>query len=167
MVPWQPVSAFRRIDLAGVTHRYTRQREERSFTLGPIDLTIRPGELLFLVGGNGSGKTTLGKLLAGLYAPETGEVRLDGVPVTDTTRPTYRERFAAVFSDGFLFDRLLGLAAPDLDRQILPELRARGKAVVVISHDDRYYDVADRLVKLESGRIDAETRPARAGAGGD
>ncbi len=58
----------------------------RSFTLGPIDLTIRPGELLFLVGGNGSGKTTLGKLLAGLYAPETGEVRLDGVPVTDTTR---------------------------------------------------------------------------------
>jgi len=41
-------------------------------------------------------------------------------------------------------------------RQILPELRARRKLVVVISHDDRYFDVADRLYKLEDGRLIAE-----------
>lgn len=37
--------------------------------------------------------------------------------------------------------------------ELLPELKSRGKAVVVISHDDRYYGVADRIIKLESGRI--------------
>jgi putative ATP-binding cassette transporter len=37
--------------------------------------------------------------------------------------------------------------------------------VVVISHDDRYYDAADRIVKLESGRIVAETVPSAAGGG--
>lgn len=214
-----------RLDLIGVTHAYHHEREERSFTLGPIDLTLRPGELLFVVGGNGSGKTTLAKLLTGLYAPESGEIRVDGVPVTDATRVAYRERFSVVYADGFLFDRLLGLAGGDLDtqardylarlqldhkvdvtggrlsttalsqgqrkrltllaaylddrpiylfdewasdqdpffkevfyRQVLPELRRRGKAVVIISHDDRYYGVADRVVKLESGQVVSETQ---------
>ena len=38
-------------------------------------------------------------------------------------------------------------------RRILPELRAAGKAVIVISHDDRYFDAADRIIRLESGRM--------------
>ena len=46
------------------------------FTLGPIDLEFRPGEITFLVGGNGSGKTTLAKLLVGLYPPEEGQIIL-------------------------------------------------------------------------------------------
>jgi len=37
---------------------------------------------------------------------------------------------------------------------LLPELKARGKTVIVISHDDRYYDVADRLIKLEDGKLE-------------
>jgi len=40
--------------------------------------------------------------------------------------------------------------------QILPELKARGKTVIVISHDDRYYHIADRLIKLEFGMLDPE-----------
>ena len=42
--------------------------------------------------------------------------------------------------------------------QLLPELRARGKTVVVITHDDRYFGHADRIVKLENGTIVSETR---------
>ena len=38
--------------------------------------------------------------------------------------------------------------------QLLPELKNRGKTVIVISHDDRYYGLADRLIKLESGKIE-------------
>jgi len=38
---------------------------------------------------------------------------------------------------------------------ILPALKSRGKAVIVISHDDRYYSVADRVIKLESGHMSA------------
>ena len=38
--------------------------------------------------------------------------------------------------------------------ELVPELKARGKTVIVISHDDRYFEVADRLIKLESGKLD-------------
>jgi putative ATP-binding cassette transporter len=37
--------------------------------------------------------------------------------------------------------------------QILPDLKGRGKTIIVISHDDRYYDVADRIIKLEQGQL--------------
>jgi putative ATP-binding cassette transporter len=38
--------------------------------------------------------------------------------------------------------------------ELVPELKSRGKTVIVISHDDRYYHLADRLIKLESGKIE-------------
>jgi putative ATP-binding cassette transporter len=207
------------IDLAGVTHAY-RDGEEDGFVLGPIDLCLRPGEVVFVVGGNGSGKTTLAKLLVGLYSPAGGEVRLNGRPVGEGEREHYRQLFSATFADGHLFDHLLGLNleqfngevehyltllelshkvraecgrlsttelsqgqrkrlalltayledrpvyvfdewAADQDprfkdifyTQLLPGLKARGKAVLVISHDDRYFHVADRLVKLDDGTL--------------
>jgi ABC-type siderophore export system fused ATPase/permease subunit len=40
---------------------------------------------------------------------------------------------------------------------LLPELKARGKTVLVISHDDKYFDVADRIIKLDYGKLDAST----------
>jgi putative ATP-binding cassette transporter len=43
--------------------------------------------------------------------------------------------------------------------QLLPELRARGKTVVVVTHDDRYFGNADRIVKLENGAIVSEAKP--------
>ncbi len=105
------------IELVGVTHTYQVEQEENPFTLGPIDLTVRRGEILFIVGGNGSGKSTLVKLLAGLYMPETGVIQVDGKPITDRNREWYRQHFSVVFSDFHLFDRLLGLSSPDLDTQ--------------------------------------------------
>jgi len=208
------------LELSGVTHTYHREREDNDFVLGPIDLTLHTGELIFLVGGNGSGKTTLGKLLTGLYVPEAGEVRLNGKLVTDLNRNDYRQYFSAVFSDFYLFESLLGLDAPQLDMQaqdylaqlqlhhkvtvtdgkfstlnlsqgqrkrlallaayledrpvyvfdewaadqdpqfkdvfylhLLPELKSRGKTVVVISHDDRFYYLADRIVRLDYGKL--------------
>lgn len=45
-------------------------------------------------------------------------------------------------------------------RELLPELRARGKAVLVISHDDRYFHLADRLIRMENGQIVAVETPA-------
>jgi putative ATP-binding cassette transporter len=230
-LPPPPAPVFERLDLVGVSHRYFREREERDFVLGPIDLSLRPGELVFLAGGNGSGKTTLAKLLSGLYAPESGEILFNGRPVRDAEREWLSQHFSVVFSDFYLFDSLLGLegAAADLDaraheylvklqldhkvqvrngtlsttslsqgqrkrlalltaylednpiyifdewaadqdpsfkdvfyRELLPELKARGKAVLVITHDDRYFHLADRLLKLDYGRLvgDGEERLA-------
>jgi len=43
-------------------------------------------------------------------------------------------------------------------RSLLPDLKERGKTIILISHDDRFYDVADRIITLDSGRVTAETR---------
>ena len=48
--------------------------------------------------------------------------------------------------------------------QLLPELKARNKTVLVITHDDRYFHLADRIVKLDYGRIETENRAAEPAA---
>lgn len=211
---------FKQIEIRQATHSYQLAGQENTFTLGPIDLTLSPGELVFIVGGNGSGKSTLAKLITGLYVPDAGEILLDGILVDDRNRELYRQLFSTVFADFYLFERLLGLGLQDLDaqaktyleqlqlthkvtikngklsttalsqgqrkrlalltayledrpiylfdewaadqdpffreifyQQLLPELKQRGKAVLVISHDDRYFHLADRLLKLDYGQI--------------
>ncbi|WP_324272458.1 ATP-binding cassette domain-containing protein, partial [Pseudomonas aeruginosa] len=49
---------------------------------GPINLRIAQGDIVFIVGENGCGKTTLIKLLLGLYRPQSGEILLNGEPVS-------------------------------------------------------------------------------------
>lgn len=211
---------WRCLELSGVMHRYAREGEDSSFSVGPIDLSFSPGEVTFLIGGNGSGKTTLAMLLLGLYTPESGTIRLDGVPIDDANRDAYRQLFSTVFSDFCLFDSLLGLQKDDLDAEalvylerlqlrskvrieqgtfstqalsqgqrkrlalltayiedrpfyvfdewaadqdplfrkvfyteLLPDLKARGKTVFVITHDDQYFPLADRCIRMDYGRI--------------
>jgi len=66
-------------------------------------------------------------------------------------------------SDIFLFDEWAADQDPEFKRyfyfELLPELRARGKTVIAITHDDRYFHCADRIVKLEQGRLVADNRP--------
>ena len=83
------LSNFQSIQLNGVQYTYFHG-DEHEFTLGPVDLELVPGEIVFLVGGNGSGKTTLVKLLAGLYHPEAGEVLIDDRPVIPELLEAYR-----------------------------------------------------------------------------
>jgi iron complex transport system ATP-binding protein len=61
-----------------------------------VDMEVRPGEVLCLLGPNGSGKTTLFKTMLGLLPAQAGEVRLDGVPVAGLTRPQIARRVAYV-----------------------------------------------------------------------
>jgi len=221
---------FSGLSLQGVTHSFHREKENRNFTLGPIDLDFKSGELVFLVGGNGSGKTTLAMLLIGLYTPEQGDIRWNGEAVDDGNKEDYLQNFSVIFSDFYLFDELYGfdneknhvLIADYLQRlhlhhkvrvengrfssvnlsqgqrkrlallvayledrpfyvfdewaadqdpefkhlfytELLPALKARGKTVLVISHDDRYFYLADRCIKLEEGQIVAMEKPATAG----
>lgn len=80
---------WKRLELEGVTHAYGRENEDATFTLGPLSLSFRPGEVVFLVGGNGSGKSTFAKLLTGLYVPETGASGWTAATSrTRTARPT-------------------------------------------------------------------------------
>lgn len=68
-----------------------------------LSLDLRPGFRIALVGGSGSGKSTIGKLIAGLYHPWSGEILLDGRPITMLPRMTLRHSIAFVDQEAALF----------------------------------------------------------------
>ncbi|MBE8208173.1 ATP-binding cassette domain-containing protein, partial [Leptospira borgpetersenii serovar Ballum] len=89
---------WQQLELRDVTFTY----HDGSFSVGPINLTIHRGELLFLIGGNGSGKSTLAMLLTGLYEPASGEILIDGKPLSAGDMAAHRQHFSAVFTDVWL-----------------------------------------------------------------
>ncbi|MGD9924653.1 MAG: cyclic peptide export ABC transporter [Pseudorhodoplanes sp.] len=115
--------SFDTIEMRQIVFSYVDRHSDVAFHIGPIDFTLRSGELLFITGGNGSGKSTFLRVLAGLYHPESGEVLLDGRRVNKATRDEYRELFSAIFYDYHLFRRLYGV--PDADPGELARLLAK------------------------------------------
>ena len=65
---------FDKIEMRNVVFRYVDKSSEAVFQVGPVDFTLRSGDLVFITGGNGSGKSTFLKVLAGLYQPDSGEI---------------------------------------------------------------------------------------------
>lgn len=84
------------LELRNVSFRYSGADEN---TLENINLTIRPGEKLAVVGLNGAGKTTLVKLLCGFYDPTEGQVLLNGEDIRQFNRKQYYGLFTAVFQE--------------------------------------------------------------------
>lgn len=215
-----PLAQVSSLECKSVCHTYFREQEDGRFTLGPFDLKLNAGELIFITGGNGSGKTTLALLLTGLYAPEGGDIVLNGSVSSVAESHRFRQHFAAIFTDFCLFEHLLDSSDPALiekaeeylthlqlshkvtiengklstldlstgqrkrlallaayldDRpcylfdewaadqdplfkrffytKILPDLKRRNKLVIAITHDDAYFHLADRLIKVEQGQI--------------
>ncbi len=101
---------FQSLQLVQVCYRYENNPSE--FQIGPVNIDIAAGEVIFIVGSNGSGKSTLMKLLCGLYSPIAGEIKINREPVMSAD---LRRQFTAVFSDYYLFDRLYGIT--DSSRQ--------------------------------------------------
>jgi ATP-binding cassette subfamily B protein len=104
------------VELRGVGFRYPGT--ERAVLQG-VDLTLRAGESVAIVGRTGSGKTTLLNLIARLYEPGEGEIRLGGEPAARWPRGAYRRRFGIVPQETFLFSDTIGaniaFGADDLD----------------------------------------------------
>jgi ATP-binding cassette subfamily C protein len=116
-----------RIDVAGVRYSYEGGGE----VLRGVDLTVRPGEWLAVVGPSGAGKTTLSRLLAGIDAPDSGTVTVGRVPVADLGPEQLRRQVVLVTQEHHVFhgtvrDNLL-MAAPDADdARLLAALAAVG-----------------------------------------
>ncbi|MEU4807151.1 ABC transporter ATP-binding protein [Actinosynnema sp. NPDC023587] len=93
------VPADDRIEVRGVHFAYERGRD----VLHGVDLVVRPGERLAVVGTSGAGKTTLARLLAGLDRPTAGSVTVGGVPVADLPPDRLREQVVLVTQDHHVF----------------------------------------------------------------
>ncbi|HEX5454133.1 MAG TPA: NHLP family bacteriocin export ABC transporter peptidase/permease/ATPase subunit [Stellaceae bacterium] len=89
------------IEMRGVVFGYSRLDPP---LLDGVDLSIKIGQSLALVGGSGSGKSTIAKLLTGLYEPWSGEIRFDGLPLADIPHQVFAASVAAVDQDIFLFE---------------------------------------------------------------
>lgn len=218
-----PFDAWQSIRFNALTFRYktTSAQEGTGFAVGPLDITINRGDLIFLVGGNGSGKSTMMRLLTGMYRADSGHILVDQQPINDSNLSHYRGLFSAVFSDFYLFRQLIQANGQDadaadinrwlqqlnMDRKVsvqqsmldrtdfsqgqkkrlalmvaalesksllvldewaadqdphfrhvfyhdmLPALRAAGHTVIAVTHDDRYFHLADRMYKMELGQL--------------
>jgi len=106
--------------------------------LRDIDLHIRPGESLALVGENGSGKTTLIKLLTRLYRPDQGRILLDGLDLNEWDEETLRQRIGVIFQDFARYQLLVGenIGAGDVryfdDAQRWQEAASMGMAAAMV-----------------------------------
>jgi putative pyoverdin transport system ATP-binding/permease protein len=214
---WQ--GGFGAIAARGMEFEYVSGDGDGTFRIGPLDVDIAEGEIVFIVGGNGSGKSTALKVLTGLYPPTGGKLLVGGVRVDSDNVAAYREKISAIYTDFHLFAKLYGLLdvdpaavhrliaqmelqqktsfedkgftnrnlstgqrkrlamivalledrpicvfdewAADQDpefrayfyEQLLPALKQRGKTVIAVTHDDRFFHCADQVITMEYGRI--------------
>lgn len=212
--------AFESLRLENVEFSYKSYDGTDGFTIGPLNLEIQKGSIVFLTGNNGSGKSTLVKVMTGLYKPTAGSVYLNDVLIESHNIQQFRSAFGCVFSDHHLFrdnydnvdfsrsnkelhslfelfkmdqvcsqaESLLELKlskgqerrcaliyaileqrdvlmldewAADQDpgfrhyfyTALLPEMRSRGKTIIAITHDDGYFDCADKILRFNDGSL--------------
>ncbi|MGB3181573.1 MAG: cyclic peptide export ABC transporter [Cyclobacteriaceae bacterium] len=216
------LAGFDVLNFSSIQYQYPDSSYGKGFRVGPIDLTVTQGEVLFITGGNGSGKSTFINLLTGLYSPSEGTVEINGEPVSLREYQGMGNEMTAIFTDNHLFTENYdgfeirpeakplseylgivqlkevikvndkrGIIDPDMSKgqrkrlalvyalledkpiivmdewaadqdphfrkkfytEILPMLKAKGKTVIAVTHDDNYYYCADRIVKFNFGRI--------------
>ncbi|MGW0690225.1 ABC transporter ATP-binding protein [Streptomyces sp. NBC_01637] len=119
-----------RIAVTGVHYAYGGGGDDADVLHG-VDLTVRPGEHLAIVGPSGAGKTTLGRLLAGVDVPRTGSVTVGGVPVAGLTPDRLRRQVVLVTQEHHVFlgtvrDNLRMAAPSATDAELRAALAAVG-----------------------------------------
>ncbi|MGP5056363.1 ABC transporter ATP-binding protein [Brachybacterium paraconglomeratum] len=126
-VPVSPAAAIGAVRLDGVHFRYADAPEHVGDVLDGVDLDIRPGETMALVGVTGSGKSTLLQLVPRLYDTTAGAITIDDVDIRDMDLTTLRTLTAVAFEDATLFsdsvrDNVLLGADPALSAQEAEDL---------------------------------------------
>lgn len=116
-----------RIEVSGVRYAYDGGRD----VLRGVDLVVRPGERLAIIGTSGAGKSTLARLLAGLDRPRTGSVTVGGTPVADLPPDRLREQVVLVTQDHHVFhdtvrDNLRVVKPNATDEELRDALEALG-----------------------------------------
>ncbi len=199
---------------------YEYSYPDGAFSLGPINLSVKSNEIIFIYGGNGAGKTTFVNTLLTLYTPKSGEIKINDRVLNTDQFSGVKELFSPVFNDFYLFDSFYGI--PHIDTQKVEDLlvlfeldhkvrfenyqfsstdlstgqrkrlalimaileerpilvldewaadqdpafrkkfyteiihtlvREENKTIIAITHDDQYYNQADRLFQMDYGKL--------------
>jgi len=210
---------FKNISLKNVKFYYKNDYEENIFGIGPINLNIKRGEIIFIVGSNGSGKSTFIKTLLALYQADIGAIYIDNNVIARNHYQIYRDLFSIILSDFYIFDEVYGVEDIDYNlvndllvemkiekktefingkfsninlstgqkkrlaliimiledkpiyifdeltadqdpefrkyfyQVILKRLKERGKTIIAVTHDDSYFNIADRVLMMDDGQI--------------
>jgi len=209
------LECFEKIEYKNIFFIYDT-KDNSPFSIGPMSITVKAGEVIFITGGNGSGKSTLLNTITGLYPLVSGQI---AVNEEETDIQSQRELFSPIFTDFHLFDRLYGMKNVDEEKlanllklfklekkvewidekfstldlstgqkkrlamlvtmmedkpvyifdewaadqdphfreyfytTLLPTFKKQGKTVIAVTHDDRYFETADRVLHLEYGQL--------------
>jgi len=212
------------LSISNLCFNYTDKNGDVTYSMGPINFSIKQGETLFITGGNGSGKSTLLKLMTGLYPPLKGTIKINNQAVMMHQQ---NHIFSGVFSDYHLFDRLYGLSTIDIEevnkwlqimklnhrvvwdnnkfsyadlssgekrrlafiismledkpvyifdewtsdqdpkftnffyQSILKDFKKNNKTAIVVTHDERYFHCADKILTMKFGKGRMSLRVSR------
>ena len=140
----------------------------RKRVLNGVDLKIKKGESLVVIGGSGTGKSVLIKCIQGLIRPDSGSIKIDGFETVGAARKENEKHYAKMgmlFQGGALFDSLSvweNVAFGLLETQKMPRRQAREKAVEVLRQVGLGPDVADLSPSELSGGMQKRVGLARA-----
>ncbi len=217
------IAEFKELEIFDLSFKYAetnvKKEADNEFSIGPVNLSLKKGEVVFIYGGNGSGKTTLINVILGILRSNSGVIKYNDVVLDSNNYKNYRALFSVLFSDFHLFEELYGFDsvneeeineylelfelkdkvtfndslfsstklstgqrkrlaliaalirskpilvldewAADQDpvfrrkfyTEIIPLLKDKGFSILAITHDDSYYDVADKLYKMDAGQL--------------
>lgn len=140
----------------------------RKVVLDGVDLDIRKGESLVVIGGSGTGKSVLIKCIQGILVPDAGSIKIDGnevVGVTEEQKEAMHSKMGMLFQGGALFDSLSvweNVAFGLIENQKMPKKEAKLAAVNVLRQVGLAPDVADLSPSELSGGMQKRVGLARA-----
>jgi ATP-binding cassette subfamily B protein len=143
-----------RVRFENVTFGYDAARP----VLRALDLDIRPGERIAIVGHTGAGKTTLATLVARFFDPQSGRVTIDGHDVRDVTLGSLRRAVGVISQDPFLFSATvrenIAFGAGDLPQSAVEEVARAAQAHEFIERLPQGYDtvIGERGITLSGGQ---------------
>jgi len=143
------------IEIKGVTFRYRTNLQD---VIRDVSLSIRPGDVIGVVGASGSGKSTLTKLVQRLYSPQFGQVMLDGIDIAQLDPGWLRRQIGVVLQENILFNRTIheniALAEPAMARARVVHVARLAGADEFIAKLPQGYDTVleERGANLSGGQ---------------